>query len=122
VEENWLGVTENLVAERIFGVLERKRLKALKNCMIICTLQQILFYGDEIGGGGSVWCLADVTNVCKIFVRKPEGKRPFQGPMCGLEDDIKCVFHKSDGISTVAKLLFAQRLCAVFPMAAIVCC
>ena len=27
--------------------------------------------------GGNVLCLAEVTNMCKIFVRKPEGKRPF---------------------------------------------
>ena len=27
--------------------------------------------------GGDVWCLAEVTSVFRIFVRKPEGKRPF---------------------------------------------
>jgi hypothetical protein len=54
---------------------------------ITCTLQQILL--ERMGWVRYVVHIGEVRNVCRILVRKLEGKRPFGRPRHIWEDDIR---------------------------------
>jgi hypothetical protein len=46
---------------------------------------------------GHVARMAAGRILCRVMVRKPEGKRPVGRPTCGCEDNIKMNLRKKDG-------------------------
>jgi hypothetical protein len=63
---------------------------------IICTHHQILLgqiKSRRVRWAGHVASMAQGRNVYRIFMGKPEGKRPLERPRCRWEDGIK--FMKS---------------------------
>jgi hypothetical protein len=93
-EERTLRVSENRILRRIFGpkkdevTAEWRKLQNNKLKVLYCspTIVRVIKLKRWAGHVARMW---EGRGVCRVFVRKPEGKRPLGRPRRKREDNIK---------------------------------
>jgi hypothetical protein len=94
-EEHRLGVFENKVLRKIFGPKReedglRRKLHNDEIHSLYSSLNIVrVIKSRRMRWAGHVACMGVGTNVYRVLVRRPKGKRPLGRPRCRWEDNIK---------------------------------